>query len=94
MQLFEHMHGPQFRVVPHTLAQAFLQVKLFTLLPSMSFLCTLNAEPQSVLENVSVQISTADYSQFQKLNGCINNLVFALKFINSRSKAQEEGEEE
>jgi hypothetical protein len=59
----------------------------------MSFLCTLNAAPQSVLENVSVQISTADYSQFQKLNGYIN-LVFALKFINSRSKAQEEGEEE
>ena len=60
----------------------------------MSFLCTLNAALQSVLQNVSVQISAADYSQFQKLDGCVQNLVFAIKFINSKSRDQEEGEEE
>jgi hypothetical protein len=94
MQLFEHMHGPQFRVVSHALTQKFLHVKHFTLLPAMSFLCTLDAAPPSVLVNVSIQVSAADYSQFQKLENCTQNLVPALKSINSRAKHVAEVEED
>jgi hypothetical protein len=93
MQIFEHMIGPQFRAIPQALALNFLQVKQFTLLPAMSLLCTLDTAPQSVMENVSIRISGSDYSQFLKLERCIQNIILAIKFINNKSKQAKDQEE-
>jgi hypothetical protein len=93
MQIFEHMIGPQFQAIPQALALNFLQVKQFTLLPVMSLLCTLDTAPQSVMENVSIRISGSDYSQFLKLEGCIQNIILAIKFINNKSKQAKDQEE-
>jgi hypothetical protein len=84
------MIGPQFLAIPQALALKFLQVKQFALLPAMSILCTLDAKPQSVMENVSIKISASDHSQFLKLEGFTQNIILAIKFINGRSKNQEE----
>jgi hypothetical protein len=59
---------------------------LATLRPNLLELCI------SILLTISWLLN--DYSQFQRLHGCIHNLIFAVKFINSKSKGPEEGEEE
>ncbi|KAF8232010.1 hypothetical protein L208DRAFT_1274443 [Tricholoma matsutake] len=41
MQVYKHMHSRQFHAVPCMLQH--LHVKIFALLPSSSFLCTLNS---------------------------------------------------
>jgi len=91
MQVFEHMFNQQFRAIPR--ATHCLQLSKFVLLPSSSFLCTLDRAPRTLLTNL--EISSTDYQRFLILRRQVQNIVSALKSLNGRKRkeAPEEDEE-
>ncbi|KAF8239077.1 hypothetical protein L208DRAFT_1062843, partial [Tricholoma matsutake] len=65
MQVFEPMHSQQFRAVHHALQH--LHLKIFTLLPSSAFLCTLNLTPQQISGDQHIELASTDYKCFMEL---------------------------
>lgn len=87
LQVFEQMVTQQFRAIPEKLQ--FLQSKKFTLLPSTSFLCTLDTAPRSAIET-GLRISTTDYTRFNILTKQIAKIAGVIKTLVSRRKKNED----
>ena len=77
MQVYEHMHSRQFHVVPCVLQH--LHIKRFALLPSSSFLCTLNSIPQNITREQYIELSPTDYTCFVELHARTQHIVATLK---------------
>ena len=65
----------QFRIIPR--ATHCLQLSKFVLLPSSSFLCTLDRAPRTLLTNLEI----TDYQRFLILCHQVQNIVLVLKSL-------------
>ncbi|KAF8232506.1 hypothetical protein L208DRAFT_1271846, partial [Tricholoma matsutake] len=83
IQLFDHFIGVQFQAIP---AGQTLHVKMFSLVPSLVFLCTLASAP-AILEN-RLKISQQDGILFRTLKeGCTNIIKAVTSLAGHRKKA-------
>jgi hypothetical protein len=92
MQVYEHMHSRQFRAVPCVLQH--LHVKRFALLPSSSFLCTLNSVPHNIAGEQYIELSPTDYTHFVELRARTKHIVATLKLQKGQKAITLEMEEE
>jgi hypothetical protein len=92
VQLFEYMISRHFRAIPQALNS--LQISQFTHLPSTSFLCLLDEAPTTLIGSHNLRISLTDGNRFDCLQGKAQNIVLALKNLNSRAAQEAENEEE
>jgi hypothetical protein len=83
IQLFEHFIGVQFRA--HHAGQTF-HMKTFDVLPSLSFLCTLDSTPAVIDNGHSLKISQLDWSLFKSLKDSSSRIVNAIAMLNTRAK--------
>jgi hypothetical protein len=84
VQLLEPIMSRHFRAVPHAFNS--LQIRLFTLLPSASFLCLLDEAPTTTMHSQNVRISLADGRRYDILTDKAQTIVLALKNINSKAE--------
>ena len=86
IQIFEHMHGRQFRSIPE--ATSTLQTKQFALLPSHSILCLLDIPPKRA--GSGLELAQVDSENFKIL--LRNEILFqtAMKLFRKRGKGSEE----
>ena len=92
VQLFKYMISRHFRAIPQALNS--LQISQFTHLPSTSFLCLLDEAPTTLVGSHNLRISLTDGNRFDSLQGKAQNIVLALKNLNSRAAQEAENEEE
>jgi hypothetical protein len=90
VQIFENLIGRHFRAVPQALT--WLQVNQFALMPSSSFLCVLDEAPWRIMESQNVQVSALDSARFDKLARQKQQIILAIKMINSRPHKGKEPE--
>ena len=60
IQVFEHMHGRQFRAIPS--ATATLQTKQFVILSSYAFICLLSSSPK--IRPTGLELGQEDAERF------------------------------
>jgi hypothetical protein len=80
VQVFEHMFGRQFRVIPQ--AMAFFQTKQFALLPPISFLSLLSSKPD--ITSMTLELEQEDFEMFQKLQRGLACIKEAMKLFRKR----------
>ena len=87
LQLFEFMHGRQFRHIPEVTSR--LQTKQFALLPSMSFLCLLSVSPKVHSVSGTLELAQEDSDQFKTLDKGTAKFKDAMKLSRKRGKGAE-----
>jgi hypothetical protein len=87
VQLFENIHGAQFRSIPAS--TAMLQTKQFTHVPPINFVCLLSAVPKSV--PTGFELATEDSENFKKLSRGFQTFVDAMKLFRKRGKRMTAG---
>ena len=70
-----------------------LQISQFTLLPSASFLCTLDETPTTLMGSKNLWISLTDSNRYDKLTDKVQNIILALKNMNSKAAKETAGED-
>lgn len=71
-----------------------MQISQFTHLPSASFLCLLDEAPTTLVSSHNLRISLTDGNRFDILQGKAQNIVLALKNLNSKATREPESGEE
>jgi hypothetical protein len=93
VQVFEHMYGRQFRVIPE--ATAPFLTKQFALLPPISFLCSLSSLPVIPLNSNHLELPPIDISLFHNLQAGHGRFKNAMALFRKRKQADlDEGEDE
>ena len=87
VQVFEHMYGRQFRVIPKATALFF--TKQFALLPPISFLSTLSSPPDIPSNSNHLELSLEDISIFRKLQAGHSRFEKAMTLFRKRKQADE-----
>jgi hypothetical protein len=82
VQLFENLHGAQFRSIPAS--TAMLHAKQFAHIPPINFLCLLSAVPKSV--PTGLELATEDSESFKKLSRGFQTFDDAMKLFRKRGK--------
>ena len=70
-----------------------LQISQFALLPSASFLCVLDETPTTLMGSRNLRISLADGNRYDKLTDKVQNIILALKNMNSKAAKEAAGED-
>jgi hypothetical protein len=91
IRLFEYIISRHFRAVPQ--AMNTLQISQFALLPSASFLCVLDETPTTLMGSRNLRISLADGNRYDKLTDKVQNIILALKNMNSKAAKEAAGED-
>ena len=91
VQLFEHMYGPEFRVIPEA-TSSFL-TKQFALLRPISFLLLMASVPRIPTQCTSFQRAAADYQLFEALRSGYDKFKKAMKLFAQRKQNEDDGEE-
>ncbi|KAJ6456899.1 hypothetical protein C8R45DRAFT_781144, partial [Mycena sanguinolenta] len=82
VQLFENLHGSQFRSIPTS--TAVLQTKQFAHIAPISFLCLLSAVPK--LGPTGLELGPEDSELFKKLSRGFDTFVAAMVLSRKRGK--------
>lgn len=85
VQLFEFMHGRQFRHIPEMTSR--LQTKQFALLPSLMFLCLLSTSPKVHTHSGTLELTQEDSNRFCTLDQGTARFKDAMKLSRKRKKA-------
>ena len=88
VQVFEHMHGQQFRAVPQDLT--VLQARRFVLLHPNAFLCTLDHEPRFIMERSNLIISGDDMQRFHLFKINTNKISKVVQGLTKGRRGQKE----
>ncbi|KAJ7722682.1 hypothetical protein B0H16DRAFT_1334577, partial [Mycena metata] len=88
VQIFEKVHGAQFRTIPT--ATAMLQTKQLAHILPINFLCLLSTSPKVL--STGLELSAEDSEHFKTLAGAVDKLNAALKSFRKRGKVA--GDEE
>lgn len=91
VQLFEHMYGREFRVIPKA-TLSFL-TKQFALLCSTCFLTLMTSAPVIPLRCTSFELATADHQLFEALQSGHGKFTKALKLFAKRKQAEDNNED-
>jgi hypothetical protein len=84
LQLFEFMHGRQFRHIPEVTSR--LQTKQFAILPSMPFLCLLSVSPKVHSISGTLELTQEDIDRFNTLDKGSVKFKAAMKLSRKRGK--------
>ncbi|KAJ7728249.1 hypothetical protein B0H16DRAFT_1331110 [Mycena metata] len=84
VQLFEKLHGAQFRSV--STATAMLQTKHFGHIPPINFLCLLSAAPKVGL--AGLELASEDSERFRILSQGLDKLNAAMVLFRKKGKRQ------
>jgi len=90
VQLFEYMHGRQFRSIPE--ATSIFQTKQFALLGSNAFLCLLSLPPRSTVPGL--ELSQEDADRFKNLLMHEDKFKEAMRLFRKRGQGKEVQEDE
>ncbi|KAJ6576299.1 hypothetical protein B0H10DRAFT_2199108 [Mycena sp. CBHHK59/15] len=82
VQLFQNIHGPQFRSIPTS--TAILQSKQFAHIVPINFLCLLSSVPKPV--PTGIELAPEDSETFKKLSAGFSTFVDAMKLFRKRGK--------
>ncbi|KAJ6563169.1 hypothetical protein B0H10DRAFT_1947464 [Mycena sp. CBHHK59/15] len=82
VQVFEHLHGPQFRSIPT--AKALLQTKQFGHIAPINFLCLLSAVPK--FSSVALELAPEDSDRFKTLSRGLSQFNTAMTLFRKRGK--------
>ncbi|KAJ6563457.1 hypothetical protein B0H10DRAFT_2115287, partial [Mycena sp. CBHHK59/15] len=74
VQLFQNIHGPQFRSIPTS--TAILQSKQFAHIVPINFLCLLSSVPKPV--PTGIELAPEDSETFKKLSAGFSTFVDAM----------------
>jgi hypothetical protein len=85
--------NPTLRIHYQLCCSTSLQISQFAHLPSTSFLCILDESPTTLVGSQNLQISLTDGNRYDNLQGKAQNLVLALKNINSAAWEMDSEEE-
>jgi hypothetical protein len=91
VQLFEHMYGLEFRVIPE--ATSTFLTKQFALLWPISFLTLMTSNPQIPVRCTSFELGTADHQIFETLRSGHSKFTKAMKLFAQRKQMEDDGEE-
>ena len=91
VQLFEHMYGLEFRVIPE--ATSTFLTKQFALLRPISFLTLMTSNPQIPVRCTSFELGTADHQIFETLQSGHSKFTKAMKLFAQRKQMEDDGEE-
>jgi hypothetical protein len=84
VQLFEFMHGRQFRHIPEMTSR--LQTKQFAILPSMPFLCLLSVSLKVHPKSGTLELTQEDIDRFKALDKGSVKFQAAMKLSRKRGK--------
>ena len=70
-----------------------MQISQFALLPSVSFLCTLDETPTILMGSKNLQIALTDGNRYDKPTEKVQNTILALKNLNSKAAKEAAGED-
>ncbi|KAJ6620818.1 hypothetical protein B0H10DRAFT_2432733 [Mycena sp. CBHHK59/15] len=82
VQVFEHLHGPQFRSIPT--ATALLQTKQFGHIAPINFLCLLSAVPK--FSSAALELAPEDSDRFKTLSRGLSQFNTAMTLFRKRGK--------
>jgi hypothetical protein len=84
VQLFEFMHGRQFRHTPELTSR--LQTRQFALLPAMMFLTLLSSPPKVNPQSGTLELTQEDSNRFKTLDNGTTKFKDAMKLSKKRGK--------
>jgi hypothetical protein len=84
VQLFEFMHGRQFRHTPESTSR--LQTRQFALLPAMMFLTLLSSSPKVNAQSGTLELTLEDSNRFKTLDSGAAKFKDAMKLSRKRGK--------
>jgi len=86
VQIFEHMHGLQFRLFRAKAQGQALHIPRFGLLSSSQFLCTLTHSPTATSDGGMIAIPQQDHELFKILNSHRGNVKKAVVALSGGKK--------